>query len=230
MPSSMQQLVLKEGDIFIVTDEYGNIPENTPLGLYYHDTRYLSLLNLKVNGTDPELLQSTSAQNFMSNLQFANTLFHLDDGTMVLPQTISIRRNRLVRGGLYERIGGMNYNRFPVTLTLLLEIGADFRDMFDVRGFARDRWGELRRPVLDDAGLHLSYLGLDGVERQTHIRFSRPPDSVELRHPESSQPSGMQEGIMIPVVDVEGDHPVIVAPRALLTWRVTLEPQHPFAF
>ena len=137
MPSSMQHLVLKEGDIFIVTDEYGNIPENTPLGLYYHDTRYLSLLNLEVNGADPELLQSTSAQNFMSNLQFANTLFHLDDGTMVLPQTISIRRNRLVRAGLYERIGCMNYNRFPVTLTLLLEIGADFRDMFDVRGFAR---------------------------------------------------------------------------------------------
>ena len=35
---------------------------------------------------------------------------------------------------------------------------------------------------------------------------------------------------MIPVVDVEGHHPVIVAPRALLTWRVTLAPQHPFAF
>ena len=225
----MQQLVLKEGDIFIVTDEYGNIPENTPLGLYYHDTRYLSLLNLKVNGTDPELLNSTSGQNFMSNLQFANTLFHLDGGTVVLPQTISIRRNRLVRGGLYERIGCMNYNRFPVTLTLLLEMGADFRDMFDVRGFARDRWGELRPPVLDDTGLHLGYLGLDGVERQTHIRFSRPPDNAELRAAPSSQPTSSEAGIMIPVVDAEGRHPVIQAPRAVLTWRVTLAPQHPFA-
>ncbi|HMA37076.1 MAG TPA: glycogen debranching N-terminal domain-containing protein, partial [Chloroflexia bacterium] len=202
MPTSMQQLVLKEGDIFIVTDESGNIAEGSPLGLYYHDTRYLSILNMTVNGRSLDLLQSTSAQNFMSNLQFANEYFTLDDGTTVLPQTISIRRNRLVQRGLHERIGFMSYNRFPVRLTLQLTLGADFRDMFDVRGFQRDRWGELQPPVLDAAGLHLGYLGLDALVRRTHIRFSQPPDLVDIQLAPSSQPAAVEAGIMIPVVDI----------------------------
>src|SRR5690349_7430338 len=110
MPELSQQLVLKEDDIFIVTDETCNIPLGSSLGLYYRDTRYLSLFLLTINGGDPDLLESTSAQNFMGNLQFANPIFNLADGTHVLPQTVSIRRNWLLQNGLHERIGFMNYN------------------------------------------------------------------------------------------------------------------------
>ena len=55
----------------------------------------------------------------------------------VPPQTISIRRNRFIDGALEERIGLFNYNRFPVPIDVILTFSADFRDMFDVRGYHR---------------------------------------------------------------------------------------------
>ena len=79
----------------------------------------------------------------------------------LLPQTISTRRSRFIRDGLHERIGFANYNRFPVPLSVTLTFGADFRDIFDVRGFHRDRWGELLPPMWEDGVLQLRYNGLE---------------------------------------------------------------------
>ncbi|MGI8586521.1 MAG: amylo-alpha-1,6-glucosidase [Chloroflexia bacterium] len=223
-----QQLALKEGDVFIVTDEFGNIPADSPLGLYHQDTRYLSLLDLRLNGCALELLNTTNVESFMLNLRFANEYFAPGDGPPVLPQTISVGRNRLILGGLHEQISLVSYNRTPLTVNLQMVLGADFRDMFDVRGFHREHWGELHPPVFDEGGLRLSYTGLDALDRRTLVRFSRWPDAVDTAAPDASQPVSSEPGIMIPVVGAPADHPVIVVPRALLTWRVTLEPEQPF--
>ena len=56
MPAPSEQLVLKEGDVFLLTDQTGDVVGNTGFGLYYHDTRYLSLYSFKVNGNSPSLL------------------------------------------------------------------------------------------------------------------------------------------------------------------------------
>src|SRR4051794_23490267 len=104
MPALAEQLVLKEGDIFVLSRETGDIDGNAGFGLYYRDTRYLSLFSFRVNGQSPPLLNSSSSQNFMGTLQFANDLYQLPNGAIVLPQTISIRRSRFVSGGLHERL------------------------------------------------------------------------------------------------------------------------------
>src|SRR5689334_3523683 len=94
--SSMNNLVLKEGGIFIVTDDRGDMGPGQRLGLYYNDTRYLSIYSLKIAGLPPTLLSSSCEQNFMANLQFTNPTIELPDGETILPHTISIRRNRFV--------------------------------------------------------------------------------------------------------------------------------------
>ena len=38
-----EQLVLKEDQIFVTTNDRGDIPLGNSLGLYHKDTRYLSL-------------------------------------------------------------------------------------------------------------------------------------------------------------------------------------------
>src|SRR5437879_630708 len=43
MSSLAQQLVLKEGDIFLLSHESGDISGNSGLGMYYQDLRYLGL-------------------------------------------------------------------------------------------------------------------------------------------------------------------------------------------
>jgi len=224
MPTATQQLVLKEDDVFIVSDETGNIPPDSPLGLYYRDTRYLSRCNLRLNGRELELLKATNSESFLVNLHFANELIVGDDGSRVLPQTISIRRNRLVLGGLHEQIRLMNYNRTPVPVCLQLEIGADFRDMFDVRGFPRDHWGTVHPPVLDGATLHLRYSGLDGLDRCATAVFSPPPDDAEWLEATTDTADVPDEGVMIPSVDSTVPHPTIPSHPVRLTWNLTLPP------
>src|SRR5207237_6489537 len=115
----------------------------------------------------PPLPNFPDYRNFMGSLQFANAVFQLADGTPVLPETISIRRSRFISEGLHERIGCVNYNRFPVPVTVSVTFGADFRDIFDVRGFIRDKWGDLLPPLWEDGTLSLRYMGLDGLARST---------------------------------------------------------------
>jgi hypothetical protein len=47
----LEQSVLKEDELVMVSDDLGNIPERKRrLGLYYRDTRYLSIFELTING------------------------------------------------------------------------------------------------------------------------------------------------------------------------------------
>src|SRR6476620_1439745 len=156
-----EHIVLKEDQIFVTSNAMGDMPSGDSLGLYFKDTRYLSLYTLTIEGKEPVLLSSSSEHNFMANLQLTNPALGLENGSTILPNTISLRRNRLVQGGMRERIGLFNYNSFPVRLRLTLELGADFRDMFDVRGFPRQSRGELRDPLWEDGVLTLAYMGLD---------------------------------------------------------------------
>ena len=226
MASLTQQLVLKEGNVFVLTNETGDITGNTGQGLYYRDTRYLSVMSFRVNGQSPPLLDESSSQNFMGTLQFANDIFQLHDVRLVLPQTLSIRRSRFISGGLHERIGFANYNRFPVPVTVTLQFGSDFRDIFDVRGFHRESWGELLAPLWEDGTLVLRYSGMDGVERRTNIAFDRSPDGVDMNVPADTRPSA-EPGIMLPVVGAPSYHILFDPPTATLTWHFTLEPHAP---
>ncbi|MSQ23677.1 MAG: hypothetical protein EXR58_03865 [Chloroflexi bacterium] len=142
---------LKENEIFVVMNREGDIPAGSSdgQGLYFQDTRFLSIYEFGINGVGLQLLSSAGELNFMGNLQFGNLGALLDNGTTLPPRTLSIRRNRFVDAGLHERIGFFNYNPFPVTLNIELRLGSDFRDMFDVRSFMHPlKRGEEAEPEL----------------------------------------------------------------------------------
>ncbi|MBI3968388.1 MAG: hypothetical protein HY329_22355, partial [Chloroflexi bacterium] len=177
----MHNVVIKENEIVFVCDQSGDVSPQAEggLGLYFRDTRFLSELGLEVNGARPLLLSSSGEQTFLSNLQCANPDWVLPDGTSIPPQTISIRRDRLVEGGLHERIGLFNYTQRSVPIEIRLSFRADFRDIFDIRQFGGEvKRGHFQTPELSDSGLDLSYLGLDRVRRRTEIRFEPAPDEL----------------------------------------------------
>ena len=227
MSALRQQLVLKEGSVFLLSHQNGDVTGNTGLGLYYRDIRYLSHYQFQINEQDPPLLSYSAYRNFMGTLQFANDIFQLADGTFVLPQTISIRRSRFISNGLHERFGFANYNRFPVPITLSLSFGADFRDIFDIRGFQREKWGQLLPPLHEESDkLVLRYHGLDGVPRNTIITFDRPCEWVDIQMPHILSPI-VEPGIMVPVVGAPSYHIIIQPPIATLHWNCVLEPNQP---
>ena len=223
------QLVLKEGNVFLLSQENGDITGNEGLGLYYSDMRYLSLLVFSVNGETPPLLNFSGYRNFMGSLQYANSVFQLADGTAVLPETISIRRSRFINEGLHERIGFVNYNRFPVPMTVSVTFGADFRDIFDVRGFVRDKWGNLLPPLWEDGTLSLAYMGLDGLARSTIITFDRLPDRVVPYVPPNTGPV-IEPSKMVPIVGAPSFHINIEPPTATAIWDIEVPPNSPTSF
>lgn len=184
---------LKENEIFAITDGQGDIPAEAAegLGLFFRDTRFLSVYELKVAGVPHQLLASSGELNFMSSLQFTNGPAELSDGTTLPPRTLSIRRNRFLDRGLHERLGIFNYNPFPVKLWIELTAGSDFRDMFDVRNFTHPTArGWEARPEHDGPTIGFRYTGLDGVIRRTRIDFDRIPAAVEVTAP----PNGNENG------------------------------------
>ena len=225
--SGMNKLVLRENEIFMVSDQAGDTAAGQTLGLYYHDTRYLSVYQLAINGQAPILLSSSCEQDFMANLQFTNPTLTQPAGRDVLPHTISLRRNRLVRDGLRERIGLMSYNREPVHLRLSLVLGADFRDMFDVRGYPRTARGQIHEPQWQDGVLTFSYTGLDKRDRCCRISFDPRPDRVDLE--DSGSTISGPPGAVLPQGVERTQTSTVLPPLARATWDITLPPDHPWA-
>ena len=232
----MEKLVLIEDQVFLVSDELGDIPfgNSLGLGLYYLDTRFLSIFELTVNGASPVLLSSSGEQNFMGHLQMANPTWLTCDGKTVRPNSVSIRRNRFIDCGLEERIGFFNYNSFPVDVELVLTLAADFKDMFQVRGLTKEPAGVILPPsqgkVLDpdyqDSTISLNYLGLDNISRRTDILFEVLPAVLEMI------PGGVREtAVVVPSASctVPTTTKEISPPGVRATFRLILEPNKPYS-
>ncbi len=177
-----QSLIIKEGEYFLYTYENGDMSHGNRagLGLYYRDTRFLSSLETRVEGMPPLFLSSSVERGYMANIHLSNPDI-ISDGEAVIPQdSVSIRRSRLIRNGLIERLYIRNYHIAPVHLSFSLAFTSDFADIFEVRGMRREKRGRLHRPRVENGAFVLSYTGTDRMRRSTRIVFSRRPDGWRL--------------------------------------------------
>ena len=101
--------------------------------------------------------------------------------TVALPRDlVHIFRSRfLTEGHAYERIRLVNYSQQRVALDVRIDVGADFVDIFEVRGTRRARRGTRLPPRVDAATVELAYQGLDNVVRRTRLTFDPPPASLD---------------------------------------------------
>jgi glycogen debranching enzyme len=174
---------LKHNDTFAVFDSHGDIGASAggEGGLFDCDTRYLSHLELLINGSQPLLLHSAINDNNLNYyVDLTNPDFFADGRITLLKDTIHISRTiYLCEGSLRERIGLMNHGAEPVSFRLSLAFASDFADIFEVRGVRRTRRGHTWSEVLPPNGVHLSYRGLDSVVRQTTLHFEPAPTILQ---------------------------------------------------
>lgn len=169
---------LKDDDLFLVTDTLGNISgclgtdTNSSMGLFCADTRFLSRLELQIEGRSPVLLSSTAEKGFVLSVLCTNPYIesHLE------PDTVGIQRELVLNGGLFEVLKVSNYSTQAVRFELSLSFDADFVDLFEVRGRQRPQRGQLFRSVSDtpedfERGLTLVYQGLDHAVMESRIQF-----------------------------------------------------------
>ena len=173
---------LKHGDAFAVLDSYGDIGAggNEAEGLYFHDTRFLSWFELRLEGKRPLLLSSiTQDDNAALSVDLANPDIHAAEEIVLPRDTIAIERTKFLwQAASYERIGFHNYAENRVRFRIDLFFGADFRDLFEVRGTHRAKRGE-KKAVLTKGGVEFHYDGLDAVRRTTRLYFWPKPRHLD---------------------------------------------------
>ncbi len=180
-------LTLKDDDLFLITDTLGNISgcsrDETiaSLGLFCRDTRFLSRLELQIAGCSPILLTCNADRGFALSALCTNPTI-----PNINAETISIQRELVLNGSLFEELTIHNYNTTPVSFELSLSFDADFSDLFEIRGFNRKQHGQLLRRVRPDTAetapseLTLAYQGLDGAILESHLQFAhRLPDYLK---------------------------------------------------
>jgi glycogen debranching enzyme len=120
-------LTILEGSTFCISDDLGDIATETS-GFFAHDTRFLSRLLLRIDGSRPLLLSSGRVEHFAAAFYLRNASV---DG---FPHdSLSIARERFVGTGMQERIAVRNESMQRLDFELSLELGADFADIISVK-------------------------------------------------------------------------------------------------
>jgi glycogen debranching enzyme len=168
--------VLLAGDTFAVFDRSGDIQ---PVGfgqqgIFHKETRHLSRLELYICGVRPLLLSSTIREdNILFGVDLTNPDINLPSGELLPRGTLHIFRTKfLTEGVCYERLTAHNFSNKTIDIELGMVFGADFCDIFEVRGQKRPRRGKLLPAKSDGSSVVLTYEGLDNIERSTHLHCS----------------------------------------------------------
>jgi glycogen debranching enzyme len=177
--ASRPRRTLKHNDTFAVFDSHGDIgaAAGGPDGLFDQDSRYLSNLELLLNGAQPLLLGSAIRDDNLSyHIDLTNADLYENDRIVLLKDTVHIARTiYLSDGSLRERVSLSNHGAQEVSLTLSLAFASDFADIFEVRGLRRQRRGQAWSRMLQPGRIVLTYRGLDARVRETALSFEPAP-------------------------------------------------------
>lgn len=170
---------LKQGDTFAMFDALGDCiaPGLTPGGVFHNDTRYLSGVQLLIDGQRPLLLSSAvENDNVVLTVDLSNPDIYQGNAIILPREVLHIRRSKFLwQGTCHERIAIHNFDARPQKCWLTLNFAADFADLFEIRGMQRPQRGETSAAVIGGTKTIFRYLGLDMVERRSEIGFDPPP-------------------------------------------------------
>jgi glycogen debranching enzyme len=217
---------LKHADAFAVLDAHGDIGtlDGTAEGLYYRDTRFLSYLELRIEGKRPLLLSSAVHEDKTAlTVELTNPDLQIGD-IKLARDTVYVHRTKFLwRGVCYERISVRNYGSTALRLRIDVLFGADFHDLFEVRGTRRLRHGTSTALVTDLHRVELRYVGLDQVERCTTVEMHPRPVAIDTNRMtvEAELPPYEQRSLFLTVSCVDGAVKSLPAFNFLTAYRDT---------
>jgi glycogen debranching enzyme len=178
-----QLIVMKEGESFALFDKHGNIYQipSGSQGVFHNGMRFLSRLELDVNGSKPLLLSSSPREdNQMIVVDLTNPDINLNSDSAVMRGSIHISRSKFLwQGVYYEKIQFINFGLATAPFYVEITVDADFSDIFEIRGTERKKRG-IKKPVRStDNGAVFSYVGLDDILRETRSEFFPVPHAVK---------------------------------------------------
>jgi glycogen debranching enzyme len=182
---AVEGLAIIRGTTFFAATLRGDLmPPGAPqVGLFCDDTRFLSRLELRVNGQEPVVLSSTTMGSDMVRVELTVRGGPMAGDNLDLPvNTVYIHREQLLdRDRLYDILDIRNFHDTEVALNIELFFAADFMDIFQVRGLLRGKSGRYFSPQVHDSTVRFFYEGLDNRDRTTVLSFTPQPQILEAQ-------------------------------------------------
>jgi glycogen debranching enzyme len=178
-------LVIKDGDVFFLSERNGNVPLDGAhgYGLYYHDCRFLNGYRFHVAGAELDTLASNGAEGFSAILELTNPDLRMRNGHLIQKEEISIRWERIINSespSLDDRLVIRNFSQQLVEFPITLDFATGFEPLFEVRGLLNEPLGSCREPCWTDECLSFVYDGADKLYRALNIHF-RPEPNVRRK-------------------------------------------------
>ncbi len=224
-------VTLKDDFTFLVSDNAG-VVEHGPQGhgLYFEDTRYLSQLELTIDGHKQQLLSFNADYNIAATFHLSLPFTikfpegqDLEQQDLLVAHAVGLVRRRFIQQALYESLELTNFHNTPISIKLSLLVGTDFADIFEVRGFPRNLSGPCGLQEISQAGKRVDfYSSPPGPKLSTrHMGFECTPA------PASAEPTRLKSslnGLPIPAVALNFELTLQPSQPVTLNFKVTPEP------
>ncbi|MDP9070950.1 MAG: amylo-alpha-1,6-glucosidase [Actinomycetota bacterium] len=162
-----QSVTLVEGSAFCISERSGDLLPGFPQGLFFRDSRFLSHLELRVNGREPEPLSASTTEPF-SAVFVARS--HPRPG--LADSTLMIFRYRYIGRGMREDLVIRNYGHEAAYCSVELALGVDFAGLFEVKEGRPAEGGE--RGVEQEGGALVFWYRKGATRRAARVSFSEP--------------------------------------------------------
>ncbi len=226
-------ICIKDGNIFFVAESDGNVPleGSHGFGLYYHDCRYLNAYQFRIADASPIALAAATGAIGSATFELTNPHLEFADGKQLSSGEIGIAWDRKLDPAgicMTDTISIKNYAKGSVKFPITLRFGAQFEDVFTVRGLFLERPGKLHDPAWQDGKLVFFYEGADGYNRRLTIELSPRPDIRRGTMARYSVSLGRLESKDIRITltieeDLETDHPQ--PKQAFIAGREAVDPK-----
>jgi glycogen debranching enzyme len=215
--ADLPKLVLKHDDAFLVADRRGDFP-NVPgeFGFFVGDTRFLSLLELRLHGLRGIALNAGVSDDALeAAIDLTNPDMPLQPHVVLPGRSMRLARRLTIFGPqLYHWLAVESFVQERHDLALTLSFAADFVDVFEVRGHPRPQRGEMLPREGDARVVRLGYRGLDGLRRTSTLVFDPPPDRLDATGADYHLPLGPGDRFELSLVVTANLEPA-AAPRTL---------------
>jgi glycogen debranching enzyme len=182
--SNVESLALIRGRTFFVSDRSGNLmPPGAPhVGLFREDTRYLSQIELLVNGHPPSVLSATTEGAYANRVELTVKGSIPGEGLDIPVNTVFVHREQILESeGLHDILQIQNFHSEKAHLVIEITYDCDFMDIFQVRGILRGKSGRYFEPLITETRITFVYEGLDDRVRTTALSFDPTPSRISGR-------------------------------------------------
>jgi glycogen debranching enzyme len=179
--SNVEGLALIRGRTFFVSDRSGDLmPPGAPnVGLFREDTRFLSQIQLLVNGHPPNVLSATTEGAYANRVELTVKGSVPGKGLDIPVNTVFLHREQILESeGLYDILQIQNFHSGKAQLVVEITYDSDFMDIFQVRGIIRGKSGRYFEPLITETQMIFVYEGLDERVRTTTLSFNPTPARI----------------------------------------------------